>query len=66
MPIGKGYKATMKKKAKGSGGHSAKAASLPSGRASGKASKKKFNAGAYSKMRSKVFGLAKKEDMGKR
>ncbi len=65
MPIGKGYKPNMKKKAKGSGGHSAKSASLPSGRVSGKASKGKFNAGAYAKMRTKVFGLAKKEQMGK-
>lgn len=65
MPIGKGYKASMKrgtstKKA----GVSAKGKSLPSGRVSGKASKGKFNAGAYSKMHKKVFGLAKKEQMG--
>lgn len=64
MPIGKGYKMKTSKKAKGAGGHSAKTASLPSGRVS-KPSKGKFNAGAYAKMRTKVFGLAKKEQNGK-
>lgn len=64
MPVGKGYKAHMSKstKGKGKGGHSAKSASLPSGRASGKAT---FKAKAYAKMRTKVFGLANKEQMGK-
>ena len=67
MPIGKGYKPQAKKKVGrgGKGGLSAKSASLPKGKVSGHASKKKFNAGAFARVHKAVFGLAKKEQMGK-
>ncbi len=64
MPKGKGYKPMMKKKVMKSGSK-ARSYSIPSGKVSGKASKSKFNAGAYARTHSKVFGLAKKEQMGK-
>lgn len=62
MPKGKGYKASMSKSV-GKSQPKAKSYSKPSGRAT--AGKKKFNPAAYAKMRTKVFGLAKKEDEGK-
>ena len=64
MPKGKGYKASMKKTVSKSKS-SPRSYSLPSGRVSGKGSKGKFNVGLYKRTHAKVFGLAKKEQMGK-
>ena len=62
MPKGKGYKATMSKSVSKTQSKP-RSYSKPSGKAT--AGKKKFNAQAYSRMRTKVFGLSKKEDAGK-
>ncbi len=51
------------KKSVGKASSKAKSYTIPSGKAT--AGKKKFNASAYARMKTKVFGLAKKEDMGK-
>jgi hypothetical protein len=62
MPKGKGYKMSSSRTVSKTS-PKPRSYSKPSGRVS--SGKKKFNSQAYSRMRTKVFGLAKKEDAGK-